>query len=116
MGEPTPCDQTRASAADDAAGQAADALLESGWKLESIALLTTGHRHSIKVERIDFHDQDGYWKTLVPCCAQRRGERYQPAALRVAQGVPPRRGVDRLTCRGRRPAQGEAAHTGEGAP
>ena len=48
----------------DAADDAVDALLDSGWKPENIALLTTGHRHPIQVERTDFHDQDGYWKSF----------------------------------------------------
>src|SRR6478735_2668011 len=41
-----------------------DLLLEEGWKPGSICLLTTGHRHPIQLERTDFHDQDGYWKTF----------------------------------------------------
>ena len=28
-----------------------------------VALLTTGHRHPIQVERTDFHDQNGYSRT-----------------------------------------------------
>ena len=34
-----------------------------GWDPCHVALLTTGHRHPIQVERTDFHDQDGYWRT-----------------------------------------------------
>jgi len=41
-----------------------DLLLDEGWKPENICLLTTGHRHPIQLERTDFHDQDGYWKTF----------------------------------------------------
>jgi hypothetical protein len=41
-----------------------DALLEEGWKPENVCLLTTGKRHPIQVERTDFHDQDGHWKTF----------------------------------------------------
>jgi len=41
-----------------------DALLDEGCKPENICLLTTGKRHPIQVERTDFHDQDGYWKTF----------------------------------------------------
>ena len=40
-----------------------DALLEAGWEPRNIALLTTGHRHPIQVERTEFHDQEGYWRT-----------------------------------------------------
>ena len=29
----------------------------------NVALLTTGHRHPVQVERTDFHDQEGYWRT-----------------------------------------------------
>jgi hypothetical protein len=47
-----------------AADDVVDELLDRGWKPEHIALLTTGHRHPIQVERTDFHDQDGYWKTF----------------------------------------------------
>ncbi len=41
-----------------------DALLEAGWRPENVCLLTTGHRHPVQIERTDFHDQDGYWKTF----------------------------------------------------
>ena len=47
-------------AADDVVGE----LLDRGWQPEHVALLTTGHRHPVQVERTDFHDQDGYWKTF----------------------------------------------------
>ncbi|PUA82455.1 nuclease-related domain-containing DEAD/DEAH box helicase [Nocardioides currus] len=40
-----------------------DRLLDEGWEPRNIALLTTGHRHPIQVERTDFHDQEGYWST-----------------------------------------------------
>ncbi|GAB3038682.1 nuclease [Nocardioides flavus (ex Wang et al. 2016)] len=40
-----------------------DRLLDAGWDPQHVALLTTGHRHPIQVERTDFHDQDGYWRT-----------------------------------------------------
>jgi hypothetical protein len=51
---------------EDAVGVAddeVDRLLEEGWEPKHVALLTTGHRHPIQVERTDFHDQDGYWRT-----------------------------------------------------
>jgi len=47
------------SAADDAV----DALLDEGWNPGSICLLTTGRRHPVQLERTEFHDQTGYWKT-----------------------------------------------------
>lgn len=52
--------------AEDAQGAAddeVDRLLDAGWHPSSIALLTTGHRHPIQIERTQHHDQDGYWKT-----------------------------------------------------
>ena len=54
------------AALDDAIGTAddeVDRLLDEGWEPRNIALLTTGHRHPIQVERTDFHDQEGYWST-----------------------------------------------------
>lgn len=48
----------------DVADDQVDALLETGWKPENVCLLTTGHRHPVQVERTNFHDQDGYWKTF----------------------------------------------------
>jgi hypothetical protein len=56
-----------AASPEDALGVADDeveALLDAGWKPENVCLLTTGHRHPVQVERTDFHDQDGYWKTF----------------------------------------------------
>ena len=47
----------------EVADDAVDALLESGWEPRNVALLTTGHRHPVQVERTDFHDQEGYWRT-----------------------------------------------------
>ncbi|MFC7360952.1 ATP-binding domain-containing protein [Nocardioides astragali] len=47
----------------EAADDAVDALLEEGWEPRNVALLTTGHRHPVQVERTDFHDQEGYWRT-----------------------------------------------------
>jgi hypothetical protein len=55
-----------ATTQDDAletADDAVDTLLESGWEPRNVALLTTGHRHPVQVERTDFHDQEGYWRT-----------------------------------------------------
>lgn len=47
----------------DVADDEVDQLLDAGWNPQHVALLTTGHRHPIQVERTDFHDQDGYWRT-----------------------------------------------------
>ncbi|WP_210438801.1 nuclease-related domain-containing DEAD/DEAH box helicase [Nocardioides xinjiangensis] len=47
----------------DVADDVVDRLLDAGWDPRHVALLTTGHRHPIQVERTDFHDQDGYWRT-----------------------------------------------------
>jgi hypothetical protein len=47
----------------DVADDEVDRLLDGGWEPRHVALLTTGHRHPIQVERTDFHDQDGYWRT-----------------------------------------------------
>lgn len=47
-----------------AADDEVESLIEDGWRPENICLLTTGHRHPVQVERTDFHDQDGYWKTF----------------------------------------------------
>lgn len=47
----------------DVADDEVDRLLDSGWDARHVALLTVGHRHPIQVERTDFHDQDGYWRT-----------------------------------------------------
>lgn len=54
------------SALEEAIGAAddeVDKLLDEGWEPRNIALLTTGHRHPIQVERTAFHDQEGYWGT-----------------------------------------------------
>jgi len=56
-----PCSATDAL---DVADDQVDALLDEGWKPSNICLLTTGKRHPIQVERTDFHDQDGYWRTF----------------------------------------------------
>ncbi|KQZ67142.1 MULTISPECIES: nuclease-related domain-containing DEAD/DEAH box helicase [unclassified Nocardioides] len=56
-----------AASADDSIGTAddvVDQMLDEGWKPANIMLLTTGKRHPIQVERTDFHDQDGYWRSF----------------------------------------------------
>nr|WP_200932752.1 NERD domain-containing protein [Williamsia sp. Leaf354] len=55
-----------ACSADDALGVAddqVDGLLEQGWRYEDIALLSTGSRHPIQVERQEEGAQ-AYWKTF----------------------------------------------------
>lgn len=55
-----------ACSADDALGVAddqVDGLLEQGWRYEDIALLSTGSRHPIQVERQEDGSQ-AYWKTF----------------------------------------------------
>lgn len=55
-----------AASADDAVGAAddvIDGLLDEGWKPDHIALLTTGHRHPVQLERTSFHSQEEYWET-----------------------------------------------------
>lgn len=55
-----------ASAPDEAVNVADDAvgdLLEEGWRPENVALLTTGKRHPVQVERTTHHSQAGYWQT-----------------------------------------------------
>jgi hypothetical protein len=47
----------------ESADDAVDSLLEGGWEPRHVALLTTGHRHPVQVERTGFHDQEGYWRT-----------------------------------------------------
>lgn len=56
-----PCDVDDAI---EVADDAVDDLLEAGWRPEDVCLLTTGHRHPVQLERTDFHDQDGYWKSF----------------------------------------------------
>lgn len=53
-----------ASEALEVADEQVDVLLDEGWRPEDVCLLTTGHRHPVQVERTEFHDQDGYWKTF----------------------------------------------------
>ena len=47
----------------DVADDEVDALLEAGWEPGHVALITTGRRHPVQVERADFHGQEGYWRT-----------------------------------------------------
>src|SRR3546814_20187884 len=46
-----------------AADDAIEGLLEEDWRPEHVALLTTGKRHPVQVERTTHHTQDGYWET-----------------------------------------------------
>ena len=63
-GEGTPVQFIQCTS-DDAlteADDAVDGLLADGWAPEHIALLTTGHRHPVQVER-QAHGQDAYWQS-----------------------------------------------------
>lgn len=46
------------------ADDAVERLLEDGWRPEDVALLTTGSRHPVQLEQVDFHGQGGYWETF----------------------------------------------------
>jgi ATP:corrinoid adenosyltransferase len=51
----------------DAVGVADDVLLmlmESGWPPESLALLTTGRRHPVQLERVQARGTAGYWDSF----------------------------------------------------
>lgn len=45
-----------------AADKEVDSLLEAGWLPADIALLTTGHRHGMQREAVEWHGRDGYWE------------------------------------------------------
>ena len=47
----------------EAADEVIDELLDEGWRPEHIALLTTGHRHPVQLERTSFHSQEECWET-----------------------------------------------------
>ena len=48
----------------DTADDEVIALLDAGWKPENVALLTTGHRHPVQLERTAGDDQQAYWRTF----------------------------------------------------
>ena len=55
------------SVTQDAVGVADDVLLmlmESGWPPESLALLTTGRRHPVQLERVQARGTAGYWDSF----------------------------------------------------
>lgn len=52
---------------DDAVATAddeAEKLLDAGWTVVELALLTTHHRHPVQVELVEAHGREGYWDTL----------------------------------------------------
>ncbi|TQJ50222.1 NERD domain-containing protein [Phycicoccus sp. SLBN-51] len=56
-----------ATSADDAVGAADDEvekLLGDGWQPQHVALITTGKRHPIQVERAEGTDQRDYWRSF----------------------------------------------------
>lgn len=55
------CDQHEAM---DTADDQVDLLLDEGWSPSHVALLTTGRRHPVQVERQDELGQRGYWHTF----------------------------------------------------
>jgi len=50
--------------AESAADDVVDELLEEGWGPGRVALLTTGRRHPVQVERTEHHGQEGYWRSF----------------------------------------------------
>lgn len=48
----------------DVADDQVDLLLDEGWTPGHVALLTTGRRHPVQVERQDELGQPGYWRTF----------------------------------------------------
>jgi hypothetical protein len=48
----------------DVADDQVDPLLESGWRPEDVALLTTGARHPEQVALQESEGQEGYWATF----------------------------------------------------
>ena len=63
-GEPVQFVPCTTPGAVDAADEAVVALMDAGWPPEAIALLTTGSRQPVQVERVTAHRTDGYWKSL----------------------------------------------------
>lgn len=55
---------TSPEAAVGAADDQVDLLINEGWEPGHIALLTTGHRHPVQVERQEELGQAGYWRTF----------------------------------------------------
>jgi hypothetical protein len=47
-----------------AADEAVVTLMDAGWPPNAIALLTTGSRHPVHLERIQNHGKDGYWRSF----------------------------------------------------
>lgn len=56
-----PCTATTAI---EAADEAVVTLMNAGWPPDSIALLTTGSRHPVQVERVTANRTDGYWSSF----------------------------------------------------
>ena len=67
-GHGAPVRFVRCSSADAVheADDAVDTLLKEGWKHEHVALLTTGSRHPVQVERQE-NGQDAYWDSYWAC-------------------------------------------------
>ena len=56
--------QSPSTAALDVADDQVDVLLDEGWDPGHVALLTTGRRHPVQIERQDELGQRGYWDTF----------------------------------------------------
>lgn len=48
----------------DLANDEVDTLLDAGWRAQHVALLTTGSRHPVQVERQESLGQVGYWRSF----------------------------------------------------
>lgn len=67
MGGEGPAVRLVACAADEAVERADDVveeLLDRGWRQQDVALITTGARHPVQVERFDEHDPQAYWRSF----------------------------------------------------
>jgi len=67
MGGEGPAVRLVACAADEAVERADDVveeLLDRGWRQRDVALITTGARHPVQVERFDEHDPQAYWRSF----------------------------------------------------
>lgn len=51
-------------AAINTADEAVVALMDVGWPPDSIALLSTGSRHPVQLERLENRGKDGYWRSF----------------------------------------------------
>ena len=67
MGGEGPAVRLVACAADEAVERADDVveeLLDRGWRQQEVALITSGARHPVQVERFDEQDPQAYWRSF----------------------------------------------------